>query len=325
LLGWFAVQAGFLGKNLSSALALFGIQLPASLFSVIGGLLMTWTAIYGFRAMERLSRWTVPLMTLLIGTALVLVSLNLNGNLARPASEPMSFFAATSFVIGTFIAGVSLFPDFSRYARSTKDAVLGAFFGFLIGNSVMLIIAVVLAAFTGEADLIRLFASLHMGVFALVVLVLAQWTVNTSNLYSAGLALSVLGRGAGISNAKYIVGVGLVGTGLALAGIADIFLGFLLVLSLLIAPIGGAYSGRYFIVLRGEFPKRPDRFVVSTFLAWACGSSVAWMSTPNEPSAGLYGLGLLSITTIPPVDGFLVGFLVASLPALAQFHKRDGQ
>jgi hypothetical protein len=47
------------------------------------------------------------------------------------------------------------------------------------------------------------------------------------------------------------------------------------------------------------------------------------MSTPNEPSAGLYGLGLLSITTIPPVDGFLVGFLVASLPALAQLRKRD--
>jgi cytosine permease len=317
MLGWFAVQAGFLGNNLASALTLLGIHAPAAPLSACGGLLMTWTAIYGYRAMERLSRWTVPLMALLIGTALVLELSRLGTAQAMPAAQPMNFFAATSFVVGTFIAGVSTFPDFSRYARSTKDAVFGAFFGFLIGNSVTLIIAVVLAKFTGEADLIRLFASLHMSLAAVVVFVFAQWTGNTSNLYSAGLAFSVVGRGAGISNTHYVIGLGLIGTALALAGIADAFLGFLLILSMLIAPIGGAYSGRYFIVLQGRFPDRPERYVGSSLLAWACGSTAAWASTPHDPGAGLYGLGLVSLTTIPPVDGFLVAFLTACLPAFA--------
>src|SRR5690625_7589318 len=59
-------------------------------------------------------------------------------------SEDFGFGAATSLVIGLFVLGTIISPDIARWAKSKKDAILAAFFGFLIGNSFMLVMAIIL-------------------------------------------------------------------------------------------------------------------------------------------------------------------------------------
>ncbi|MYM25594.1 cytosine permease [Duganella sp. FT135W] len=323
MLGWFSVQAGFLGQNLAAAFALFDLHVPATLLSGIAGVLLTWTAMYGFGAIERLSRFSVPLMVILLSGAVVLQLMNLGPAVERPATTHISFVSAISFVIGAFVAGISSFPDLSRYARTSKDAMLGAFLGLLIGNSLTLVVAVFLAKYTGEADLVHLFARLHMGVFAVLVMVMVQWTTNTGNLYSSSLSFAVVLHGVKIPHAAFVIVIGVIGTALAVAGIADAFLGFLLVLSIPIAPIGGAYSGRFFVVLRSKLPAAPPAVVPTTILAWASGTLVSFMTTPYNPAENIYGLNLFSLTTVPPLDGFLIAFIVASLPALRALQTRQ--
>ncbi|AMP12767.1 permease for cytosine/purine, uracil, thiamine, allantoin family protein [Collimonas pratensis] len=322
LLGWFGVQAGFLGSNLADIFETFGMHIPAAVFSIGGGILMTSTAIYGYRSMERLSRWTVPALIFTMGMAITLLFLRNKGLAPQAVVHPIKFTAATGYVIGGFLSAVSCFPDISRYARSTRDAALGAFFGFFLGNSLMLVIAIVLAKYTGEADVVKLFSGLHMAAFAIVVLTLAQWAVNTSNIYSISLAFSNVVPEAGIPKAVYAIAAGIVGTALAAAGLADHFLNFLVMMSIVIAPIGGAYSGYYFLTLRGQLPKTAPAVVPITLLAWFVGILFGWLTMRSDPGNGLFGAGAFTLTTVSPVDGFLIAFLVSGLPSLGFRPKK---
>ncbi|AOI68549.1 cytosine permease [Burkholderia ubonensis] len=313
LLGWFGVQDGFLGNNLADIFATLGFHVPGPLFSVCGGILMTSTAIYGYRSMETLSKWSVPALMLTMGLAIAV--LFARGGLSEHAPpHPIRFTVAMGYVLSGFLASVSSFPDISRYARSTKDAALGAFFGFFLGNSLMLVIAIVLSKYTGESNLVKLFASLHMTLCAVIVLTLAQWVTNTSNIYSISLAFSNVAPEAGIPKAVYAIGAGAVGTTLAVAGIADHFLNFLVMMSIVVAPIGGAYSGYYFLCLRGRLPERAPALVPRSLLAWISGAILGWLTMRFDPLNGLYGLGVFSLTTVPPVDGFLLAFAIGGFP-----------
>lgn len=315
-LGWFGVQVGFLGSNLSSALESFGWQVSPAWLAIGGGVLMTWTAIFGYPSMERLSRWSVPLMVGLISIALLLLFAKSPALNARPVTAPMSFASAVAFVFSILVSGAATFPDLSRYARSTRDAVLGAFFGLLLGNSIMLVLAVLLAKHTGEADLIRLFAAVNMGVAALLVLTVSQWAINAANLYSASLAFPVVAPEARIPKAAYAIAAGLLGTALGASGIADHFLEFLLVLSIAITPSSGAYCAYYFVTRWGTFPAHPPSLVRITLFAWGAGVLCAWLTTPNDPASYMFGAGALTLTTIPPLDGLLVAFAIVCIPAL---------
>src|SRR5690606_18262164 len=113
---------------------------------------------------------------------------------ALPAKETLSLGTATSYVVGIFLVGTVISPDVARWAKTKKDAVLSSFFGFLIGNSLMLLIAIILAKTTGTGDLVKVFLSLGMGMPAILILILAQWTTNDNNLYSASLGWSVVFR-----------------------------------------------------------------------------------------------------------------------------------
>ena len=60
-LGWFGVQVGFFASNFQTALSeLWGWHWSLWVLSIIGGLLMMSTAIWGYRAIEKLSVWSVP-------------------------------------------------------------------------------------------------------------------------------------------------------------------------------------------------------------------------------------------------------------------------
>ena len=322
-LGWFGVQAGFLGQNLASLLQSFGWHLPASWLAMAGGVLMTWTAVFGYRALDRLSRWAVPLMVALIAIAVTLLIMRT----AAPApwsgaAASMSFGSAVAFVFGILVSAAATFPDLSRYALSTRDAAVGAFVGLLLGNSVMLIVAIVLARYTGEADLVRMFAATNMSVAAVLVLTLSQWVTNAANLYSASLAFPVVAPEARIPKAIHAIAAGVLGTALGASGIADHFLQFLLILSIGITPIGGAYVAYYFVTLRGTFLAEPPNVIMLPLVGWLAGVLCAWLTTAQDPASGNFGAGLFTLSTVPPLDGFAVAFLVVCLPSLYRRLRR---
>lgn len=321
-LGWFGVQVGFFASNFQTALhELLGWNWSLGVLSVIGGLLMMSTAIWGYRAIERLSVWSVPLLVIFIIIALIMALRGRSDAIWAPiAGEALPMGTAISLVIGIFILGTALSPDIARWARTPKHAISAAFVGFFVGNSFMTVIAIFLSRTMDSSDLTGIFLTLGLGIPAIIVLTLAQWTTNTSNLYSASLGFSVVFKR--VPKTVITVVAGLVATGLAYFGIYDRFLSFLTFVTMLVAPLGGIYTAEYLLVSSSRFTfeglTTNRSWSIRSIAVWILASFFAYMTT-----AAPDGLGLFQVTQVPALDSFLVAFILQA--AIGKWFVRKGQ
>ena len=110
----------------------------------------------------------------------------------------------------------------------------------------MTIIAIFLSRTMDSDDLTGILLTLGLGIPAIIVLTLAQWTTNTNNLYSAGLGFSVVFKR--VPKSVITIIAGLIATALACFGIYDRFMTFLTYITMLVAPLGGIYTAEYLLV-----------------------------------------------------------------------------
>jgi cytosine permease len=309
LLGWFAVQAGFFGQNAQIAFVeLTGLDAPIWVFTLVGGVLMVVTALWGYRSISRLSSVAVPLLLLLLVLGVVFAVANRGGGeLLAPVESVFTFGGAVSLVMGIFILGVVSAPDMARWAKTPRHAMAAGFVGFFFGNSIIIVVAIVLARIVGASELMTIYFMLGLGLAAVVVLILAQWTTNTTNIYSSALSFSAV-NGRLNRRTLTIVG-GVIGIVIAVLGAADYFVPFLSAIGIVIAPYGGVYLASFLAERRtGRFA---SDVTVGTVDLWAVASWVigilAALAT-TSPADGL-GLGLFAFTTIPALDGLVVGFV----------------
>ena len=252
LFGWYGVTAALFGRALSQTVeATFLVQVSPHIFTIAGGVLMVVTTIYGFRAIDRLSRIAVPLLAALLLYGVWAVSdgasiAELSGVAGRPHERLTSISAGISIVIGSFFVGVTLVPDLSRFARGRRDAITGAFLSYGIGFPVILLLSGLPVLVSAGPDLITSMTSLGLGIPALIVMVFATWTTNINNLYSA--SLSIARTMPKVRDWVITLVSGVIGTLLALAGIMDHFVGFLILLGIIVPPIAGIYLADYFLI-----------------------------------------------------------------------------
>jgi cytosine permease len=307
LFGWFGVQAGFFGSSASALIrTVWARDVDTWLLSLIGGVLMTSTAVLGYRAIEKLSVIAIPLLFGLLAVSLQSVFDGQSfGELlaADRTAGTMTVRFGASLVAGTFIVGAVVAPDVTRWARSARDAVLSVVFGGFVGSVVMLSIAVVLAMATGTGDAVEIFLRLGMGTSALLILILAQWTTNDNSLYSSALGFSVVFRAA--PKWQLSVAAGLIGTALAASGLYGRFIPFLSALTVLITPLSGIFVAEYLVLRRRSRSPRVGEgpaIVWRSFFAWVAAALIAFAATPEAGG----GPGWLNLTGLPGLDGFLV-------------------
>ncbi|CAK6480947.1 cytosine permease [Peribacillus castrilensis] len=311
LLGWFGVQVGFFATNAHTVLQdAFHVSINVKVLSLIGGLLMMTTAIFGYRAIEKLSVWSVPLLLGLMLFTLFLTLKNYSIPVSIPKAGGFTFGSAISLVISIFIVGATVQPDISRWAKSKKDAIIATFFGIFIGNSFMIILAILMSKAMGTDDMMKIFITLGLAIPGILVLTLAQWTTNTSNLYSSSLGFSIVFTK--IQKEWLTIILGIIATILAVLGIYDQFLSFLNILAIIIAPIGGIYVAEYFFV-KTEFQRydlhlEAKAVVNRSIIAWVAGMLITYLTTA-QPS----GLALFSLTSVSALDGVLSGFIVQTV------------
>ena len=295
LIGWYGVTAMLFGRACAVALGgWLGVALPDGLFAALGSILMIATTVFGFRAIGRLSRVAVPfLLALLIAGAYVTIS-------RMPADAPdgagiLSVGQAMSILIGASMVGVTIAPDLARFARDASASLRAAVLSHGLGYPLVLSLAGLPALATGSNDLIGNMIAMGLGLPALMVVVFATWTTNANNLYSASLVLARIRPGA--RDWVLTLTAGILGTGLALAGILEHFIGFLELLSVTIPPIAGIYLVDYFsgrLTSRAAGARAPINWMA--FLAWAAGTAVG-------AKAADWGV---SLTTVPACDAVLV-------------------
>lgn len=161
----------------------------------------------------------------------------------------------------------------------------------------------------------------------MVVLVLAQWTTNDNNLYSAALAFSVIFRGA--RKWWLTAAAGVIGIILALpepVAIYGQFPQWLMFLGVLIPPIAGIYIADYYLVNRDfyKFENLPQVAKARWLMlaSWVVASFIGFCTTPAGAVWG--ALGWFEITTIPAIDTFLVGFVLALILGLVYKQVKGG-
>jgi cytosine permease len=304
LLGWYAVTAELFGRTLYLAAGeLISVGIPEWAYTVLSSALVTLTTIYGFRAIDRLALVAVPLLLLAL-LGVVVLSLRETGFaalLAVPGAGEIDMPTAISAVIGAAIVGVVLTPDLTRYARNVRDCVTASFLGQGGGMSIVYIAGMIPVLVWGELEPMTYMFIIGFGGIALAVLVFATWTTNVINLYSTALASRA---SVPLGNYRSVVVImGIVGTIVAVVGISENLIDFLVVMGLLVPPIAGVYLADFFVFKRTDFSperlaRRPAIRVNAVVVGLGTGVFATWMYYSDR-----------SLTSIGALDSLLMSMV----------------
>ena len=306
LIGWYGVISNFLGQaGQQMLLEATGVEVATYIPVVIASLLMIGVTLLGFTGIDKLALYLVPVM---IGFLIYAAITSLGASTpANSLSGDFTFETAVSAVVGSYIAGVIIQPDYSRFANSLKGAVWSVFLALGIAFPAVQFLSAIPSLATGNANLMAVMALLGLTLPAFLLLVLGAWSSNVLCLYSAGLSIATVADK--ISLRKIISGVGIIGTAIAFVPAQDYLIDFLVVLGVVIPPIGAVYLIDAFLLRRFDYAAshqvggKAAWVNPKAFIAWGCGSLAGFMVQ----------LGYGQISGISSVDSLLVTALVLML------------
>lgn len=250
------------------------------------------TAFIGYKGLDMLSRVAVPAMMVLLGCSLWIATRDAGGMSALMAIEPkesMSLSVAITMVFGTFVSGATQATNWTRFAKSGRVAMLSSLFGFFIGNGLMIVAGAYGAIVYQQPDVVEVLVLQGLSMAAVVMLFLNLWTTQDNTIYNfaaAGCNLLRTGRRKLVT----VAGAG-IGTLLAIAGMYEMLIPFLILLGSIIPPIGGVIMADFFYGHKGQYPKLADTqlpaFNWIGLSAYVIGAVCAYMSPWVAPIVGI--------------------------------------
>lgn len=298
-IGWFGVQSNVAGAAFSSIVkSWLNVDISVPLSSLIWGIIMLTTAIVGYKALEYLNYIAVPSLFLLsvYGTYISITRFGLENLSHYQPQNPFPFLQGVAMAVGTFAVGATIAADYSRYAKSRGDAVLSSAVGVWPAGVGMIAMGAIMSVVAGTYDITQVLSSLGLSAVALIVLILATWTTNTVNAYSGGLAITNMFNLSGEKRALATAVAGLLGTVLAVGGILNYFMDWLIILTSAIPPVAGALIADYWII-RGA---NPEKWREHPGINWA--GILAWI---------IGFIGALKISWgIAPINGIILSMVV---------------
>ncbi|PZP84047.1 MAG: cytosine permease, partial [Ectopseudomonas oleovorans] len=283
------------------------LGLPESLtipLMVLFGFGFCVTAFIGYKGLDLLSRVAVPAMLVLLVASLWIATRDIGGMaglLAVQPKESMSLSMAITLVFGTFVSGATQATNWTRFAKSGRVAVLASLFGFFIGNGLMIIAGAYGAIVYQQPDVVEVLVLQGLSMAAVIMLFLNLWTTQDNTIYNfaaAGCNLLRTGKRKTVTLAGAAIG-----TLLAIGGMYEMLIPFLILLGSIIPPIGGVIMADFFYGHRARYPKLAD----------------VRLPTFNWVGLGAYLIGALSAYFSPWVAP-LVGIAVAAVAYVVLFE-----
>lgn len=255
MIGWYAYQTIVCADSFCSLLQTsFGISMPSWIGCVLWGTLMLITAFYGIGMTKILNIISVPLLFifLIYGVFITLKNGGVETVMAYQPPQPGGLVIGVTISVGAFISGAATCGDYNRYSKSGKDAALSCLFGVIPAGVGALICGSILAICSGNPDITVMFANVGMPAAGMIVLILATWTTNVGNAYSAGIAAV---NSFGLRDDRRAIATaicGVLGIILSLGGIVYYFVNFLSLLSYLITPLCALLIADYWVMGKGN-------------------------------------------------------------------------
>ncbi|MEU4313085.1 cytosine permease [Nocardia sp. NPDC024068] len=305
VIGWFAFQTGMAGAILHDTLG-WHEQFTA----LAAGLGFVAVTLLGIRALSAIGMIAAPVYVVL---GLVAIGIAVADGGGSPASyqgsagaAAMSFGAAVTLVIASFIDSGTMTADFTRWSRNGREAFLAAASAFPVGNSIALVIGGLVVALGGSADpatdggnFLGLLVD-HGGI--LVPLAVAFVFINLGSvcahcLYNGAVGWSQLSGGR---MRRLTLILGAAGVVLAVAGIWSYFEQWLNLLGVVVPPIGAVVILDQLVLPRFGLgaSERRARWHWPAFTAWAGGAVAALITHEFAPWLSDAVIGFLAAAAI---------------------------
>jgi len=286
--GWFGIQTMFGGLAIHLLLgSIFeGWKALGGTGEVIGFMIFwvlnLWIVLRGAESIKWLETLSAPLLVLVGAGLLVwaLPSVSMSELLAQPANRPEGasvtgyFLAGLTAMVG-FWATLSLnIPDFSRYAKSQKDQILGQIFGLPLTMFLFAALGVVMTAaseglvgqtVSDPVSLIGHIQSPGWVALAMALIIVATLSTNTAaNIVSPTNDFQNIAPKL-IDRTKAVILTGLIGLGLmghellkklgllvSELSLESVYSNWLLGYSSLLGPIAGIMVVDYFLIKKQQ-------------------------------------------------------------------------
>jgi cytosine permease len=298
MMGWFSIQLDLMGLMVNNIL---GINSPKAM-NVALGIVITVFGLRGFRGMEMLANVCLPLLVLTIGYAIFEVS----KGPGKVIFEEAIAFGGISLALAAAIGVVIDMPTFFRRAKNSKDALIATILLFGIALPVLEGVGIYLASQgVGENIIEALATENSSGVWkgwVAFFIILAGWTTNNTNLYSAAIALKTVLKVTRDSYCQVALGIG--ATLFSLFNIQENLSHFLEYLGVLLASAGGV------MLVHQMTSGRTNKACNSVGLA------------VGVLAGGISSMGF-EISGFGMVDAFGFSFLVSALGGLIAYNYKN--
>ena len=294
-IGWYAW-----GTATMALLLVKMTGLPESLtlpLMVLFGFGFCISAFIGYRGLDLLSRVAVPAMIILIAVSLGIAGSDAGGLAGLSAIDPsaeMSVAAAITLVFGTFVSGGTQATNWTRFAKSGKAAVIATLAAFFVGNGLMTLVGAFGALVYQQADIVDIMVAQGLATLGVLMLFLNLWTTQDNTVYNFAVAGCNLLR---TERRRTVTVVGAaIGTLLAVLGMYEWLIPFLILLGTFIPPVGGVIMANYLVTWRGRYGDLATTALPAFnwvgLSAYAIGSLVAYTSNWVAPLVGVLTAGV---------------------------------
>lgn len=282
LIGWFGINNAVCGEAFSNVLeSSLGMSVPSSICSIIWGVIMLTTAVFGMGAIERLDKISIPMLMIImmLGTYLVIKQFGVAGMSAEIDPEwAMSFMGGVGLSFNFYAVGAIAPCDFTRFQKTRSDVWKSTVLGVLPMGIITLVLGIVMTKIAGEYDISMVLINVGIPVLGVASMILSTWTTNATNAYTGALDTVMIFNLPDNKRREVTLVVGLVGTILGAFGILNYIEGVLSMLACIACPIGGVMLADYFIIGKGK----PENwhavkgFNWAGIIAWLVGAVVAY-------------------------------------------------
>jgi cytosine permease len=280
-LGWFGIQANVCGAALANLLGECGVIVPVPLASLISGLVMVISAMYGMKVLRVLSYIAVPLLIVICiyGLVQVFTMDSVQNIWSYQPEKQMNFMDGLAVTIGSFALGAVIAGDYSQFSRKRSDVLKAALIGIVPSGVLMISVGAILSIAYQTSDIAAVFINITTPFIGGTVLILAAWKTNMVNAISGGFALTNVLH-ISKEKEKWAVGIaGLIGTVLAVIGILNYFTPVMSILSAMVPPVAGVMIASYWIMNKGDKNRWKETEGVNRLgvFSWLIGSLIACM------------------------------------------------
>lgn len=255
MIGWYGYQTIVCAESFCTLMQTsFNVNFPQWAACILWGGLMLITAFYGIGLTKVLNVVSVPLLFVFLIYG-VSIALGNGGAEVLAAYQPTGgggMLVGVTISVGGFISGAATCGDYNRYSKDGKSAALSCLFGVIPAGVGALACGAILAITSGDSDITVMFANVGLPAIGMIVLILATWTTNVGNAYSAGIAVVNIFKMKDDRRAIVTAICGIIGILLSFGGIVYYFVDFLSILSYLITPICAVLIADYWFMGKGK-------------------------------------------------------------------------